>query len=100
MDTTRLIVDEAALARPMESGQIGGPGLDVFDHEPSVNPRFVRRAGRVVLFPDMCSTTENGRVDTGEKVIVNIETFMDGKGRGAAGCRIYCRRHVYNILAI
>ncbi len=74
------IIDENALARMIEAGEIGGAGLDVFEHEPAVNPRFVRlaRQGKVVLLPHMGSATQEGRVDMGEKVIVNIKTFMDG----------------------
>ena len=74
------IIDENALSRMIEAGEIAGAGLDVFEHEPSVNPRLVKlaRAGRVVLLPHMGSATEEGRLDMGEKVIVNIKTFMDG----------------------
>jgi glyoxylate reductase len=74
------IIDENALARMIEAGEIAGAGLDVFEHEPAVNPRFVRLAkqGKVVLLPHMASATQEGRVDMGEKVIVNIKTFMDG----------------------
>ncbi len=74
------IIDETALARLIEAGEIAGAGLDVFEHEPSVNPRLIKlaRQGKVVLLPHMGSATEEGRVDMGEKVIVNIRTFMDG----------------------
>jgi glyoxylate reductase len=74
------IVDEAALTRMLEAGELGGAGLDVFEHEPAVNPKLVRlaRANRVVLLPHMGSATHEGRVDMGEKVIVNIRAFMDG----------------------
>lgn len=74
------IIDENALARLIESGEIAGAGLDVFEHEPAVSPRLVKlaRAGKVVLLPHMGSATEEGRLDMGEKVIVNIKTFMDG----------------------
>jgi glyoxylate reductase len=74
------IIDEVALARLIESGDIAGAGLDVFEHEPAVNPRLVKlaRQGKVVLLPHMGSATYEGRVDMGEKVIVNIKTFMDG----------------------
>jgi glyoxylate reductase len=74
------IIDETALARLIEAGAIGGAGLDVFEQEPAVNPRLVKlaRQGKVVLLPHMGSATFEGRVDMGEKVIVNIKTFMDG----------------------
>ena len=74
------IIDENALARLIEANQIGGAGLDVFEHEPAVNPRLVKlaKAGRVVLLPHMGSATQEGRLDMGEKVILNIRIFMDG----------------------
>jgi glyoxylate reductase len=74
------VIDESALTRLIEAGAIAGAGLDVFEHEPRVNPRLVKlaRAGKVVLLPHMGSATVEGRIDMGEKVIVNIKTFMDG----------------------
>jgi len=74
------IVDESALSRMLEAGELAGAGLDVFEHEPAVNPRLLKlaKAGKVVLLPHMGSATIEGRVDMGEKVIVNIKAFMDG----------------------
>ncbi|MBN9063198.1 MAG: D-glycerate dehydrogenase [Rhizobiales bacterium 65-9] len=74
------IIDETALTRMIEAGEIAGAGLDVFEHEPAMNPRLLKlaRAGKVVLLPHMGSATLEGRVDMGEKVIVNIRAFMDG----------------------
>jgi len=74
------VIDENALARMIEAGELAGAGLDVFEHEPAVNPKLVRlaRSGRVVLLPHMGSATVEGRIDMGEKVIINIKTFMDG----------------------
>jgi glyoxylate reductase len=74
------VIDENALARLIESGHIAGAGLDVFEHEPAVSPKLVKlaRAGKVVLLPHLGSATLEGRVDMGEKVIVNIKTFLDG----------------------
>ncbi|MEP9353247.1 D-glycerate dehydrogenase [Xanthobacter sp. KR7-65] len=74
------VIDENALTRLLEAGEIAGAGLDVFEHEPAVNPKLVRlaRQGKVVLLPHLGSATLEGRVDMGEKVIVNIKTFMDG----------------------
>ena len=71
------IVDENALARMLEAGDLAGAGLDVFEHEPAVNPKLVK-SDRVLLLPHMGSATIEGRVDMGEKVIINIKTFMDG----------------------
>ncbi|MBN9048886.1 MAG: D-glycerate dehydrogenase [Rhizobiales bacterium] len=74
------VIDENALARLLESGGIAGAGLDVFEHAPAVNPKLVKlaRAGKAVLLPHMGSATLEGRIDMGEKVIINIRTFMDG----------------------
>jgi glyoxylate reductase len=74
------IIDETALVKALKAGAIAGAGLDVFEHEPAVDPRLVELAeeGKVVLLPHMGSATIEGRIDMGEKVIVNIRTFADG----------------------
>ncbi len=71
------VVDENALTRMLINGDIAGAGLDVFEHEPAVNPRLVE-LDSVVLLPHMGSATLEGRIDMGEKVIINIKTFVDG----------------------
>jgi glyoxylate reductase len=74
------VIDENALVRLISAGEIAGAGLDVYEHEPAVNPKLVKlaRTGKVVLLPHMGSATMEGRIDMGEKVIVNIKTFLDG----------------------
>jgi glyoxylate reductase len=74
------IVDETALARMLESGELAGAGLDVFEHAPAVSDKLIAlaKAGKVTLIPHMGSATHEGRADMGEKVIINIKTFMDG----------------------
>jgi glyoxylate reductase len=74
------VIDENAMIRMIGANEIAGAGLDVFEHEPAVNPKLAKlaRDGRVVLLPHMGSATVEGRVDMGEKVIINIKTFMDG----------------------
>ena len=71
------IVDEEELMRLLELRAIGGAGLDVFEHEPAVDPRL-RALDNVVLLPHMGSATIEGRIAMGEKVIINIKTFADG----------------------
>ncbi|MBX3489851.1 D-glycerate dehydrogenase [Parvibaculum sp.] len=71
------IIDENALLRALEAGELAGAGLDVFEREPSVNPRLVALQN-VISLPHMGSATIEGRVEMGGKVIVNIKTFMDG----------------------
>ncbi len=74
------VIDEMALTRMLETGEIAGAGLDVFEHEPAVSPKLVKLAvaGKVTLLPHMGSATQEGRIDMGEKVIINVRTFMDG----------------------
>jgi len=71
------IIDESALAGMLERGEIAGAGLDVYEHEPAVNPKLMKLPN-VVLMPHMGSATIEGRIDMGEKVIINIRTWMDG----------------------
>lgn len=74
------ILDENALADAIEAGSLAGAGLDVFEHEPEINPRLLKLAeqGRIVLLPHMGSATIEARIDMGEKVIINIKTLVDG----------------------
>jgi glyoxylate reductase len=73
------IIDEETLTKLIEGGEIAGAGLDVFEHEPAVSPKLLRlaKAGKVTLLPHMGSATIEGRVEMGEKVIINIRTFLD-----------------------
>jgi glyoxylate reductase len=71
------VIDENALARMIENNELAGAGLDVFEHEPAVNPKLLK-SNKVVVLPHMGSATIEGRVDMGEKVIINIKTFLDG----------------------
>jgi glyoxylate reductase len=71
------VIDENALVRMLSKNQLGGAGLDVFEHEPAVNPKLIAM-NNVVLLPHMGSATLEGRVDMGEKVLINIKTFADG----------------------
>ncbi len=71
------VIDEAALARMLEKGDLAGAGLDVFENEPAINPKL-KKLSNVVLLPHMGSGTIEGRIDMGEKVIINIKTFADG----------------------
>ncbi|MET0569384.1 MAG: D-glycerate dehydrogenase [Hyphomicrobiaceae bacterium] len=71
------VIDENELARMIETGSIAGAGLDVFEHEPAINPKLLA-SDRVVALPHMGSATLEGRIDMGEKVIINVKTFLDG----------------------
>jgi glyoxylate reductase len=74
------VIDEEALIRLIEDERIAGAGLDVFEHEPTVNPRLreLARKGKVVLSPHMSSATIESRIEMGEKVIINIRMMADG----------------------
>jgi glyoxylate reductase len=74
------LIDEDALVKMLQDGKLAGAALDVFEHEPAVNPKLLKLAakGKVVLLPHMGSATIEGRIDMGEKVMINIRTFFDG----------------------
>lgn len=74
------IIDEESLVKLIQDGKIAGAGLDVYEHEPALNTKLMRLAakGKVVLLPHMGSATLEGRIDMGEKVIINIRAFFDG----------------------
>lgn len=71
------VIDENALTRMLTAGEIAGAGLDVYEHGTDINPRL-REMENVVLLPHMGSATVEGRLEMGEKVIINIKTFDDG----------------------
>ncbi|MGO4125103.1 2-hydroxyacid dehydrogenase [Inquilinus sp. YAF38] len=71
------VIDETALAQMLKQGELAGAGLDVFEREPNVNPKLLKLPN-VVLLPHMGSATLEGRIDMGQKVIVNIRSFADG----------------------
>jgi len=71
------VIDENALTRMLRAGELGGAGLDVYEHGHDVNPRL-RDLPNVMLLPHMGSATIEGRLEMGEKVIINIKTFADG----------------------
>ncbi len=71
------VIDENSLADLLARGQIAGAGLDVYENEPTINPKLLKLQN-VVLLPHMGSATVEARIEMGEKVIINIKTFMDG----------------------
>jgi glyoxylate reductase len=74
------IIDEKALTAMLEANELAGAGLDVFEHAPAVAPKLMRlaKAGKVTLLPHMGSATYESRIEMGEKVIINVKTFLDG----------------------
>ena len=71
------VIDENALTRMLRAGEIAGAGLDVYEHGTEINPRL-RELPNAILLPHMGSATVEGRIEMGEKVIINIKTFADG----------------------
>ena len=74
------IINESALIEALENRNLAGAALDVFQHEPAVNPKLLKlaRENRIVLMPHMSSATIEGRIEMGEKVIINIKVLIDG----------------------
>ena len=71
------VVDEAALIDLLANNGIAGAGLDVYADEPHI-PDALRKLKNTVLLPHIGSATIEGRQDMGQKVIINIQTFIDG----------------------
>ncbi len=71
------VVDENALTRMLRAGEIAGAGLDVYERGSAINPRL-KAQPNVILLPHMGSATLEGRIEMGEKVLINIKTFADG----------------------
>ena len=71
------IIDQRALVRQLKDGRLGGAGLDVYDSEEVIGADF-KSLKNVFLLPHMGSSTLEGRIEMGEKVIINIKTYLDG----------------------
>jgi len=71
------IIDENALTRMLRSKELAGAALDVYEKGNDINPRL-KELDNVFLLPHMSSATIEGRIEMGEKVIINIKTFFDG----------------------
>ena len=71
------VIDEAILIDVLSKNEIAGAGLDVYENEPDINSK-IKSLSNVVLLPHIGSATIEGREQMGEKVIINIQTFVDG----------------------
>ena len=71
------VIDEVALGDLLASCQIAGAGLDVYESEPDITAALIGLPN-VVLLPHIGSATIEGRLEMGDKVIINIQTFWDG----------------------
>jgi glyoxylate reductase len=74
------IIDQEALVKALRDEKLAGAGLDVFEHEPAVSPELLELSnqGKVVILPHMGSATIEGRLEMGDRVIINIHTLFDG----------------------
>ncbi len=71
------VVDEAALLAALQTGRLGGAGLDVFADEPHV-PAALLDMDQVVLQPHRGSATHETRQAMGELVQANLHAFFAG----------------------
>ncbi|MCY4261669.1 MAG: D-glycerate dehydrogenase [Rhodobacteraceae bacterium] len=71
------VIDQNALTRMLQSSELAGAGLDVFEKGVDINPEL-RDQNNVVLLPHIGSATTEGRIQMGEKVLINIKTHEDG----------------------
>lgn len=71
------LVDESALCDALEQGHLGGAALDVYEHEPQVDPRLLRLTN-VVLAPHIGSATEDARNAMGRIAATNVLLFLRG----------------------
>lgn len=72
------VVDEAALLEALTNGKIAGAGLDVFDGEPKVNPKFAA-LDNVVLAPHIGSATGETRLRMAMLAVRNLLDMLAGK---------------------
>ena len=72
------VVDEAALVAALQSGQIAGAALDVFEREPVVTPALLTMEN-VVLLPHLGSATRETRAAMGMRALENLRLFFSGK---------------------
>ena len=71
------VIDENAMIRMLKAGDLAGAGLDVYERGADLNPALTELPN-VLPLPHMGSATVEGRLEMGEKVILNIKTFADG----------------------
>lgn len=71
------VVDEAALIAALQSGQIAGAGLDVYEFEPMV-PDALIGMDRVTLLPHLGTAALEVREDMGFMAVANLRAFFDG----------------------
>jgi len=71
-------VDEQALIHALQTHQIAGAALDVYEHEPKISPELLT-LDNVVLSPHIGTATMEDRIAMGECVSDNILAFINGQ---------------------
>ncbi len=72
------VIDEAALVAALQTGQIAGAGLDVYEFEPAV-PQALKAMENVTLLPHLGTAALNVRTDMGMMVLDNVAAFVAGR---------------------
>lgn len=72
------IVEEAALIEALQTGTIGGAGLDVYEFEPEV-PQALRDLDNVVLLPHLGTSSREVRVDMWMMAVENLKAGVAGE---------------------
>jgi glyoxylate reductase len=72
------VVDEAALAEALENKKIAGAALDVYEHEPLVNPVLLGRRD-VILTPHIASASLDTRTKMAVMAVDNVVALFEGR---------------------
>lgn len=73
------IIDEAALLRALQSGQVGGAALDVFEEEPPKNTDLLRHE-KVVVTPHLGASTEEAQEKVAIQIAHQLADALHGRG--------------------
>jgi len=73
------VIDEEALATALLSGTINGAGLDVYEHEPAINPGLLKIEQNLVLTPHIGSATLATRTNMAHMAVNNMITALKGQ---------------------
>lgn len=75
------VIDDNALIPALQSGKVGGAGLDVFENEPNFDKRYLD-LDNVFLLPHVGSATIETRNGMGFRALDNLDAYFAGKGPG------------------